>query len=72
MREKILEILAETAGVPVSDLHDDTRLIQCIWKMPGSASLSGIFYWSAIPQDRCVFGARMLQSIPEAATAHAV
>lgn len=27
MREKILEILAETAGVPVSDLHDDTRLI---------------------------------------------
>lgn len=30
MREKILEILAETAGAPVSDLHDDTRLIQCI------------------------------------------
>ena len=30
MREKILEIRAETAGVPVSDLHDDTRLIQCI------------------------------------------
>lgn len=27
MREKLLEILAETAGVPVSDLHDDTRLI---------------------------------------------
>lgn len=27
MREKILEILAETAGVPVSDLHDDTRLV---------------------------------------------
>lgn len=27
MREKILEILAETADVPVSDLHDDTRLI---------------------------------------------
>lgn len=27
MREKILEILAETAGVPVSNLHDDTRLI---------------------------------------------
>lgn len=30
MREKIPEILAETADVPVSDLHDDTRLIQCI------------------------------------------
>lgn len=30
MRGKILEILAETAGVPVSDLYDDTRLIQCI------------------------------------------
>lgn len=27
MREKLLEILAETAGVPVSDLHDDTRLV---------------------------------------------
>lgn len=27
MREKILDILAETAGVPVSDLRDDTRLI---------------------------------------------
>lgn len=27
MREKILEILAETADVPVSDLHDDTWLI---------------------------------------------
>ena len=27
MREKLLEILAETADVPVSDLHDDTRLI---------------------------------------------
>ena len=43
MREKILEILAETAGVPVSDLHDDTRLIQCIENIPGSASLPGIF-----------------------------
>jgi hypothetical protein len=29
-------------------------------------------FGAAVPQDRCVFGARMLQSIPEAATAHAV